>query len=266
MAGRERKKEKNKDYIKVYRSMWENPIVMKDKDYFFLWMYLLKEAAWKEHDTIWGGDRITLKPGQIPAGRKQLAEKTGIEESKVYRILKAFESEQMIEQQTNNRGTLISIVNWDLYQANEQRTKQQLNNKRTTDEQQMNTTEEKIRKGKKGEEGEESIYTDAEPVSSNFKYTYGTFGHVTLTNIEKEKLIEKYGVRDTEEAIEFLDAYMHGGKTYKSCYQAIYTWVIDAVRKRRTQSAPNRPKQTGQRSFSEIRADAMQQEEKDIWK
>lgn len=256
-----KKKDVNGDFFKVYRTMWDNPIITKDKDYFYMWMYLLKEAAWKEHDTVWGGQRVTLKPGQFITGRKKLAIATDTSEAKVYRILKAFEDEQQIEQRTNNYGTLISIVNWNLYQGNEQQTKQRTNNERTTSEQRVNTTEEKGRIGKNREEGEEDIYIDAEPIDPNFKHTYGSFGHVTLTDIEKEKLIEKYGVEDTEEAIEFLDAYMQGGKRYKSCYQAIYTWVIDAVRKRRTpQGQQYKPKNNGQRSFREVIAEQMEKE------
>lgn len=246
-----KKEDVNKNFFKVHRSMWNNPIVTKDKDYFYLWMWLLKEAAWKEHDIEMGGKRITLKPGQFPTGRKQIARETGISESKVYRILKAFESEHQIEQQSNSCGSVITIVNWDYYQTGKQKNEQRVNSDRTATEQQANTTEEKGRIGKNREEREEGIYI-AEPIDENFKHTYGTFGHVTLSDIEKEKLIEKYGVVDTEEAIEFLDAYMHGGKTYKSCYQAIYTWVIDAVRKRRGEGKPSRPTHQGQRSFSEV--------------
>jgi hypothetical protein len=49
------------------------------------------------------------------------------------------EIEQLIEQQTNNRQRLITIVSWGLYQQSEQQSEQQPNNKRTTSEQQANT-------------------------------------------------------------------------------------------------------------------------------
>ena len=62
-----------------------------------------------------------------------------IDENKVTRILKTFENEQQIEQQTSNKNRLITIVSWDVYQKGEQRNNQQVNNKRTTDEQQVNT-------------------------------------------------------------------------------------------------------------------------------
>lgn len=64
---------------------------------------------------------------------------TGINESKVERILKCFESEQQIEQQGYTKYRVISITNWNKYQGAKQENEQQMNSKRTANEQQMNT-------------------------------------------------------------------------------------------------------------------------------
>lgn len=80
------------------------------------------------------GEKITLKPGQLITGRKVLSSELKIDENKVTRILKTFENEQQIEQQTSNKNRLITIVSWDVYQKGEQRNNQQV----TTSEQQMN--------------------------------------------------------------------------------------------------------------------------------
>ena len=80
-----------------------------------------------------------LKPGQLITGRKSIALALHIDESKVERILKSLKSEQQIEQQTSSKNRLISITNWEFYQQSEQQNEQQVNNKRTTSEQQVNT-------------------------------------------------------------------------------------------------------------------------------
>ena len=126
-------------WIKWHRKVLDNPIIMKDKDYFAIWGYLLLNATHKEYDTLFNGKRITLKEGQLIIGRKSIAEKLKIDESKVQRILKSFENEQQIEQQTTSRNRLISIINWHEYQQNEQQVEQQVNNDCTTNEQQVNT-------------------------------------------------------------------------------------------------------------------------------
>ena len=129
-------------YVKTYRKILDNPVVNKDNDTFFIWQYILLSATHKEIETYFNGKIITLKPGQLIIGRKKLSEKCRVTEMKCYRYLKRLESEQLIEQQTSSKSTLITIVNWNKYQSNEQLIEQQMNNKRTTNEQQMNTIQE----------------------------------------------------------------------------------------------------------------------------
>lgn len=126
-------------WISTYRKILENPIVCKDSDYFAVWMYLLLNATHKESPAIFNKKKIILKKGQLITGRKAIAEKFDISESKVQRILKTFEIEQQIEQQTCSRNRLISIINWNEYQQSEQRIEQPVNNERTTSEQPVNT-------------------------------------------------------------------------------------------------------------------------------
>lgn len=126
-------------YIKLYRQILDNPIVCKDGECFAIWCYLLLNATHTEYDTMFKGKRITLIPGQLITGRKSIAQKLKVDESKVQRFLKLLEIEQQIEQQKSNKNRLITIVNWSKYQENEQQTEQQVNNKRTTSEQQVNT-------------------------------------------------------------------------------------------------------------------------------
>lgn len=126
-------------WIKLHRKLIDNPIVCKDSDTLAIWIYLLLNATHKEIDALFNGKRIKLKVGQLITGRKSIAEKLGISESKVQRILKMFENEQQIEQQTNFHNRLISIVNWHEYQENEQLIEQQVNSHRTASEQPVNT-------------------------------------------------------------------------------------------------------------------------------
>lgn len=130
-------------FVKFYRETLDHPVVHKDNDYYVVWSYLLLNANFEEGVTEFNGQLFTVKPGQMIRGRKQISEKCKVNESKTERILKRFEIEQMIEQQTSKRKRLITILNWKDYQIteqqNEQLNEQQVNNKRTTNEQQLNT-------------------------------------------------------------------------------------------------------------------------------
>lgn len=119
--------------------MLDNPVVWKDSDHLAVWIYLLLNATHKDMDVLFKNKRITLKPGQLITSRKSIAKKMDISESKVHRVLKMLEIEQQIEQQTSNKNRLITIVGWNEYQSCEQQIEQQVNNNRTTSEQQVNT-------------------------------------------------------------------------------------------------------------------------------
>ncbi|WP_179088649.1 hypothetical protein [Paenibacillus amylolyticus] len=126
-------------WIKLHRKTLDNPVVCKDADHLAVWMYLLMNATHKEHPAVFAGEKIILQPGQLITGRQKIAEKFSVNESKVQRILKKFEIEHQIEQRTSNNKRLISILSWADYQSSEQQNEQQMNNKRTTDEQPVNT-------------------------------------------------------------------------------------------------------------------------------
>ena len=130
-------------YIKLMRSLKDKSFYSRDSEKLHLWVHLLLTANWSDREEMLGGKPIICKAGQFTTGRKQLSKETGINESKIERLLTYFEKiEHQIEQQKTSTNRLISILHWDKYQAIEQQTEQQSNNDRTTSEQQVNTPKE----------------------------------------------------------------------------------------------------------------------------
>ena len=126
-------------WVSLHRKMLDNPVVCKDSDYMAIWIYLLLNATHAEIPAMFKGQKIMLNPGQLITGRKAISDKLRVTESKVQRVLKCYESERQIEQQTGNKNRLITIKNWNMYQCSEQQIERQMYNQRTTNEQQMNT-------------------------------------------------------------------------------------------------------------------------------
>lgn len=109
------------NYVFLYRSLSKKAFYKKDSEKVHLWVHMIMKAAWTEREEILGGKIITCKPGQFTTGRKQLSKETGINESKIERILNYFEKvEKQIEQQKTNTNRLITVLNWEQYQAYEQ--------------------------------------------------------------------------------------------------------------------------------------------------
>lgn len=200
----------NNGYIKLYRKTLDNPIVNKDNDYFKVWIYLLLNATHKNMKVLFGNVPVDLKPGQLVTGREKLAKECNISESKTERIIKALKNEQQIEQQTNTKGRLITILNWEEYQENEQQIEQQVNNKWTTSEQQVNTNK-----------NVKNVKNVRNNIKENIKRKCGEFENVLLTEEEYHKLEES----NLLPYIEKLSSYIAStGKKYKSHYATILNW------------------------------------------
>jgi hypothetical protein len=157
-----------------------------------------------------------------------------ISESKVQRILKCFETEHQIEQQTTRQNRLVSILNWEMYQQHEQQDEQQVNNKRTTSEQRVNTNKKdnNINNTKNAKNGINNRTTQNQETKIHFAE------FVSMTNAEYEKLVSTYGPNFVDQCIKKLDDYKgSSGKSYKSDYRAILSWVVDEIKKRQNKNS-----------------------------
>ena len=201
-------------WIKLHRCSLDNPVVMKDAEHLAVWIYLLLNASHADFDIMYSGKKKTLTAGQLRVSRQTIAREMHISESKVQRILKTFEIEQQIEQQTNFHDRVISILNWDKYQQIEQQTEQQVNSKRTASEQQVNANK-NIKNNKNFKEKE----------INKEKERFGEFENVLLTADEYRKLSEKFP-NDFRDRIERLSCYMASQKkSYASHYATILSWA-----------------------------------------
>lgn len=141
-------------------------------DYLAVWIHMLLKANHKEKQVAIGNQIITVKRGQFVAGRKSLAAETGVQESKVNRIINVFKTEQQLEQQAFSKFSLFSIVNYEQYQNSEHQSEQQVNSKRTADEQQMNTNNNDnnvTRSSSSTSRGEFCLHLDWQPTFSEME-------------------------------------------------------------------------------------------------
>lgn len=134
-------------YVKIYRSL-EGKGYYKKSEYVHLWVHLIMKATYQSKEYLFNNKIEYLKAGQFITGRKSLVNETGINRSKIERILKCFEIEHQIEQQTTNKFRIISILNWNAYQQSEQQNEQPASSQRAASEQPVSTNN-KDKKDKK---------------------------------------------------------------------------------------------------------------------
>lgn len=215
--------EKN-GWIKLHRKMLDNPIIMKDAEYLAVWMYLLLNATHAEYPALFKGKKIMLQPGQLITGRKSIAEELSVNESKVRRIMDAFENDQQIDRQRSNKNTLVSLKNWDKYQIFDlQNDQQSTNNRPTIDQQPTTNNNDNNDNNVKNERNNISDSAESKP-PKKVKHKYGEYKNVLLTDEELEKLKNEYP--DYLERIERLSSYVEStGRKYKSHYATIRNWA-----------------------------------------
>ena len=146
-------------WLKLYRSILDSA-VFQDAEILKVWIWLLCNVAFEQHDTVCYGKVIHLKTGQIATGRKKIAQCTDLNENKVYRALTVLKSLGNIEIKATNKYSIITVVNWDKYQdENVKRTssEQQTNSKTTTEEHQSNSKTTQHKNGKNVKK-EKNIY------------------------------------------------------------------------------------------------------------
>lgn len=124
-------------WFKFYRNTFDNPICTKDSEYFFVWCYLLSEAAYEEKRVIFKNEEILLKKGQTITTVTEIANALKISRSKVERILKKLKIEMQIDTKTCSRNTIITVLNWEKYQSSDTQSDTQVIHERYADDTQL---------------------------------------------------------------------------------------------------------------------------------
>jgi hypothetical protein len=101
------------------------------------------KASHKNIHSVIGFQDIEILPGQFIYGRKKASEETGLSERETRTCLQSLIKMQNVTIKTTNKFSIITIINWDSYQAqdedNDQQNDQQLTNNRPTTDQQLTT-------------------------------------------------------------------------------------------------------------------------------
>jgi len=116
----------HRGYVKNWRKSLENPFFKKPLLWHF-WNYCLLKATHKKTEVFINGAVIKLNPGQFIFGRKTAAKETGLTEQTVRTCLKHFKKSKNLTIQSTNRYSIISIINWDIYQQDETQINQHIN-------------------------------------------------------------------------------------------------------------------------------------------
>lgn len=129
---------KDTGWIKLHRSITDS-FVFDNPDRLKFWVWCLCKASHKDRKQTVGLQEIELKKGQFIFGRKKASAELNMDENKIYRLSKTFQKREKIVVKSNNKYSLVTVVNWEFYQGERQQSEQLTDNKPTTNRQQTDT-------------------------------------------------------------------------------------------------------------------------------
>ncbi|MFJ7941557.1 hypothetical protein ACIQYG_24210 [Peribacillus sp. NPDC096622] len=109
-------------WVKVHRKLLDKPIwINSTPEQKTILITLLMMVNHQERDWEWQGKPYRVAPGQVITSLESIANKCGkgISLQNVRTAVKRFEKFEFLTNKSTNRNRLITIVNWSLYQNNE---------------------------------------------------------------------------------------------------------------------------------------------------
>lgn len=125
-------------YVKLARCIMQKPIFHNEK-LLKVWIWCLLKASHKEHEQLIGLQKIKLQPGQFVTGRYAGAKELKMNPSTFWKYLLWLSGNQSLDIQSNNKFSLVTLINWELYQIEPQKSNSKNDSKMTTKEQQRDT-------------------------------------------------------------------------------------------------------------------------------
>lgn len=122
-------------WIKLHRQLLESDTFCNEKK-LKIFIYCLLKATHTEHEQVVGKQKVLLKPGQFIFGRMKASEALNMKQSTVWDyMLSLMNDDKSINIESNNKYSVVTVVNWGLYQLEDEKP----DNKITTNRQQNNT-------------------------------------------------------------------------------------------------------------------------------
>lgn len=120
-------------YTRSYRRRWSHPAFRNLRDA-AIWSWMTDAATWRDTAVRFSGQTVNLKRGQLVTSERFLAEGFVVDRQVIRRYLDNLVSEHMVSLQKTHGGTVITICNYDKYQASQDSEQPAKNPSQTHDE------------------------------------------------------------------------------------------------------------------------------------
>ena len=120
-------------HVKLWRKSIDSGL-LQNPDLWTFWSWCLMKASWKEYKTMINYQVIDLLPGQFIFGRQAASKELKMSERTIRTCVQKLKNMKNMTIKTTNKYSIISIINWDIYQdkrpADDQQNDQQATSRR----------------------------------------------------------------------------------------------------------------------------------------
>jgi len=195
------------------------------------------KATHKHTKILVGHQPVELNPGQFVFGRNVAAEQLASTPQKIRTCVKTLKKLEFLTIKSTNKYSIITVINWDSYQSDEEKITSNLTSKQPTNNQQITTY--KNNKNIVAQFKPTNISTEKEKFSAEknkypFKFkrkvSLPKNFHTTTDMIEYAKELRYLGNPDEHTKTMILSASANGYK-YKDWHSAWKTWLRNEIKK-----------------------------------
>lgn len=180
-------------WFAMNRAMFEHPLFAGKPERIAAWAWIIATTAWKDTRQDANGKTVTVKRGQLLTSYRQMSRATGVPVQPLRTLIEKLQGEGAINTDTNTGRLLITIRNYDKYQAGENSS-----NTAPTREQHSSNTQ--------NEQGNNSAKADgdkspADPTKFLFDSGVRLLGAAGISNKQARALVGKWRSQNSDEAV-----------------------------------------------------------------
>lgn len=126
-------------WIKLHRNLMDKAIwKCSTPEQKVVLITIMMMANFADNQWLWKGNKYTCKAGQFITSLKSLSHMAGVSIQSVRSSLDKFEKLEFLTNESTKEGRLITIINWDFYQALDNQANKPFNKEPTKSQQTSN--------------------------------------------------------------------------------------------------------------------------------
>ena len=145
-------------HVKLWRKSIDSGL-LQNANLWTFWSWCLLKATWKNRECVINLQPVSLEPGQFIFGREAASKELKMSEQIIRTCVQKLKNMKNLTIKSTSRYSIITIMNWDIYQCNQPADNQQINQQVTSSQPAANHKQE-VKEVKEGKEIKQSAKTE----------------------------------------------------------------------------------------------------------